>query len=41
MGVDEWNLQVIDDVDAILGSCSITIVILNLLVVYNTYNAVQ
>ena len=34
MGVDEGNLQVIN-VDAILESCSITIVILDLLV-YNS-----
>ena len=34
MGVDEGNLQVID-VDAVLGNCPITIVILTLLV-YST-----
>ena len=32
MGVDEGNLQVIDDVDVVLENCPITIVILNLLV---------
>ena len=30
MGVDEVNLQVIEDVDVILESCPITIVTLNL-----------
>ena len=35
MGIDEGNLQVIDDVDVILENCLITIVILNLLV-YNS-----
>ena len=35
MGVDEGNLQVIYDVDVILESCPITILILNLLAYYS------
>ena len=45
MGVDEGNLQVINklNVDVILENYSITIAILNLLLVYSTiqYNTVQ